>query len=195
MLSYRNVAVALLAIICVWVWFSNVTYFSRHKADIFIELSHMADRLALPYKIIRLSAEPADTTLFIPVRGISRSDIEDTFGAPRPDGRVHEGLDVFAPQGTPVFAIASGYVVRRGQSGLGGNYVYIIGAGGKRYYYAHLSHFAPGLRVGMPVTVETVLGYVGNTGNASTTPSHLHFGVYGQGAENPYELLVEREIP
>ena len=74
-----------------------------------------------------------------------------------------------------------------------------------RYYYAHLSGFAEGLEEGQYVTADTLLGFVVNTGNAITTPPHLHFGIYaGESypesyltcdwdAENPYPLLVDRD--
>ena len=75
-------------------------------------------------------------------------------------------------------------------------------AGGYRYYYAHLSNYADDLREGQFVTTDTLLGYVGNTGNAVTTPPHLHLGIYTSepgrcdwDAINPLPLLVERDWP
>jgi len=71
--------------------------------------------------------------------------------------------------------------------------VSVIGDGGRVYYYAHLDSYAPGIAVGEPVTRQTLLGYVGTTGNAQGTPPHLHFGVYtSSGAINPLPLLVDR---
>jgi murein DD-endopeptidase MepM/ murein hydrolase activator NlpD len=68
-----------------------------------------------------------------------------------------------------------------------------MGAGGRSYYYAHLDSYAQGISVGNWVTTETVLGYVGTTGNAQGTPPHLHFGVYtSTGAINPLPLLKDR---
>lgn len=69
----------------------------------------------------------------------------------------------------------------------------MLGAGGRVYYHAHLSRFAEGLRIAQNITPDAVIGYVGNTGNARTTPSHLHFGVYSpEGAMDPLPLLADR---
>lgn len=72
--------------------------------------------------------------------------------------------------------------------------MFILGAGGRRYYYAHLEDFASDLKAGDFVTVDTLIGYVGTSGNARGTPPHLHFGVYvaGSGAINPLPLLADR---
>ena len=81
-------------------------------------------------------------------------------------------------------------MVRKGENELGGNTVFVVGAGGRSYYYAHLDSYAPGLAVGDYVTPETVLGFVGTTGNAAGTPPHLHFGVYTSGGTiNPLPLM------
>jgi murein DD-endopeptidase MepM/ murein hydrolase activator NlpD len=85
-----------------------------------------------------------------------------------------------------------------GYGQLGGLYVVVLGPGGRRYYYAHLDRYADRLQEGDRVSTQTLLGYVGNTGNARTTPPHLHFGVYGSGwgsderVINPLPLLVGR---
>jgi peptidoglycan LD-endopeptidase LytH len=152
--------------------------------------------VALPFRLARLSAQPPDARLLMPVAGAQVNRITDTWGAPRPGGRRHRGQDIFAPKGTAVRSATRGYVVRVGDNTLGGNVVLIAGAGGHRYYYAHLEAFAPNLRVGAPVSPETIIGFVGNTGNAARTPSHLHFGVYTVvGAINPLPLLQDRAPP
>ena len=141
-----------------------------------------------------------DTEVLMPVEGVTLSQVADTWGAARDEGRTHEGTDIFAPEGTRVYAATPGYVQRIGSNPVGGNFVTVIGGGGTRYYYAHLSGFAEGLEEGQYVTPETLLGYVGNTGNASTTPPHLHFGIYAGDsyltcdwdAENPYPQLSDR---
>ena len=141
-----------------------------------------------------------DAELFMPVEGVTLSQVGDTWGAARSEGRSHEGTDIFAAEGTPVYAATPGYVYSVGDNPYGGNVVTVVGGGGIRYYYAHLSSFGENLQEGQYVTPETVLGFVGNTGNAATTPPHLHLGVYGGPyatcdwvAENPYGLLVDRE--
>lgn len=145
----------------------------------------------------RLPSEP-DAVLYMPVEGVSVANVADTWGAPRGSGRTHEGQDIFAPRGTPVYSATPGYIYRVGTSTLGGNVVWIIGAGGRRYYYAHLDAWAD-IEEGQAVTVDTVIGYIGNTGNARTTPPHLHFGVYSGSRRtcdrqvyDPLPLLVNR---
>jgi murein DD-endopeptidase MepM/ murein hydrolase activator NlpD len=147
--------------------------------------------LATPFRVAQMVARPADTTLLMPVAGVSAARVDDTWHANRPGGRRHEGQDIFATRGTPVRSATNGVVVRIGQNGLGGNIVSVMGAGGRIYYYAHLERPADTIAVGDIVSAGTVLGYVGNTGNARTTPPHLHFGVYGSsGPLNPLPLLA-----
>ena len=106
---------------------------------------------------------------------------------------MHEGQDIFAKRGTPVLSATDGYVFRIGENSLGGHTVSVIGAGGRIYYYAHLDSYAANIAIGDRVTTQTVLGYVGNTGNATGGPTHLHFGVYTrEGALNPLPLLSDR---
>lgn len=119
----------------------------------------------------------------------------DTFGAPRMFGtafaHLHEGTDIFAASGTPLLAAERGVLLRVGVAVLGGNKLWLVGQSGTRYFYAHLSAFAPGVADGKVVESGEVVGYVGNTGNARTTPAHLHFEVHPGGgpAVNPYPLL------
>jgi len=148
---------------------------------------------------LRMHSLPPDEEILMPVHGVRVRQVADTFGAPRSGGRRHEGQDIFAPRGTPVYSATEGIVLRMGYGQLGGNYVYVLGPGGRRYYYAHLDAYAKGLEEGQEVRPDTLLGYVGNTGNARGTPPHLHFGVYGsrwRGDErviNPLVLLKDRD--
>ncbi len=114
----------------------------------------------------------------VPVEGVGPKQLASTWHAPRSGGRRHEGADVFAKKGTPVVSAVDGHVWRVGEDRLGGNVVWVLGEGHTLYYYAHLDQFADGLAVGQRVRRGTTLGLVGNTGNARTTPSHLHFGMY-----------------
>lgn len=160
-------------------------------------LRDVAERLPLtgyvPSPYARLLLSSADTRIEMPLRGIHVRQIANTWHAARDGGRRHEGQDIFAPKGTPVYSATDGIVVRIGDAGIGGNAVSVLGRGGRVYHYAHLSRFAEGLSVGALVTPDNVLGYVGNTGNARSTPSHLHFGVYSpDGAMNPLPLLSDR---
>lgn len=147
-----------------------------------------------------LPAEP-DSRLLMPVDGVRVQDVEDTWGAPREGAREHSGQDVFAAPGTFVRSATPGVVWRIGNSANGGQWVYVLGAGGRRYYYAHLDRVNRSLREGQTVNVRTILGTVGNSGNAVATPAHLHFSVftaYEPGAScrflaiNPLPLLRDR---
>ncbi len=106
----------------------------------------------------------------------------DSWGAPRSGGRRHEGVDMLAPMGTPIYAVVSGSVSFK-QNRLGGNAVSLAGDNGNRYYYAHLSQYEGGSR---RVNQGDIIGYNGDTGNATGIP-HLHFEVHPGGglAVNP----------
>lgn len=150
--------------------------------------------VSLPFKVALLHAKEPDAELSVPVEGVAVKQIRNTWHAPRSDGRLHEGQDIFAKRGTAVRSAAAGYVVSMGENTLGGNTIFVLGAGGRNYYYAHLDSYADGLAVGDYVTPQTVLGYVGTTGNAAGTAPHLHFGVYTRGgAIDPLPLL--KDIP
>jgi len=156
-------------------------------------LVRAVETAAFPLRLARLAAQPPDAVLLMPVAGATVARITDTWGAPRPGGRTHQGQDIFARTGTAVRSTTQGYVVRLGHTALGGKVVLIAGAGGRRYYYAHLEAFAPDLRVGTYVTPETLIGCVGNTGNAARTPPHLHFAVHTvAGAVDPLPQLQDR---
>lgn len=143
-----------------------------------------------------LARSPAPETLPVPVQGVEAGRIADTWGAPRGSDRSHEGLDIFAPRGTPVTSTTRGIVTAVRDRGLGGRQVWVRGPGNESHYYAHLDHWAPGLAAGDMVEAGTVLGTVGNTGNARTTPPHLHYGIYGPGgASNPLPRLLATAPP
>jgi len=128
-------------------------------------------------------------SLPFPVVGAEAGSIRSLFGASRDSGRrAHEGVDIFVQRLTPVLAVAAGNAMPRHDE-LGGNTVW-LNTPGTSYYYAHLDRIA--VRDQQRVKVGDVLGYVGNTGNASGVPSHLHFGVYRWGREpiDPLPLLV-----
>lgn len=152
-------------------------------------------RVTLPIKLAKLSRLEPDKEILMPVHGHRVSEIADTWMAPRGDNgeRFHEGQDIFAPRGTPVFSATTGYVTRIRAENLGGNSVYVTGPGGVRYFYTHLDRFPGALKVGQEVSPDTVIGFVGNSGNAETTPTHLHFGVYvRREAVDPLPLLINR---
>lgn len=116
-----------------------------------------------------------------PVAGAGNSDIHSFWGAARDGGRrIHEGIDIFARRGTPVVAATEGRVSFAGERGLGGKQVWLrTGLFGKSLYYAHLDSISASMD--QRVAPGDTLGFVGNSGNASTTSPHLHFGIYGRG--------------
>jgi murein DD-endopeptidase MepM/ murein hydrolase activator NlpD len=128
-----------------------------------------------------------------PVQGFAISSVRSGFGAPRDGGaREHHGIDIFRPRGTPVLAAADGYV-RLNETPRGGRVIWLRDARtGRNIYYAHLHDWA--IDGGATVKTGDVIGYVGNTGNAVTTPPHLHFGVYDRGPTDPAPSL-QRDDP
>lgn len=156
-------------------------------------VDRFAKRVVFLVHVAQLYSKDADKKLAMPVDGVEKEAIANTWHAPRDGFRLHEGQDIFAPRGTPIFSATDGYVARIGENSLGGQTVSVVGAGGRVYYYAHLEAYAPQLKEGDFVTTKTLLGYVGTTGNAAGTPPHLHFGVYGStGPTNPLPLLSDR---
>jgi hypothetical protein len=113
------------------------------------------------------------------------SQFGDTFGAFRGDvsGNWHHGDDIFAPLGAPILAASDGIVFSVGWNDVGGNRLWLRDDQGNEFYYAHLSAFTPLAKNGMHVRAGEMLGFVGNTGDAQGTPTHLHFEVH------PYSLL------
>ena len=138
---------------------------------------------------MRLASMATPAALPVPVRGVAPRGLRDTWGGARSEGRRHEGIDIFAKRGTAVTSSTEGVVLRVGTNRLGGQVVWVLGPGGQRHYYAHLERYAD-IENGQRVRAGTILGYVGNTGNAVGTPPHLHYGIYeAGGAVNPYPML------
>ena len=117
--------------------------------------------------------------LTVPVEGIARSQLVQTFKDPRSGSRVHEAIDILAPRNTPVFAVEDGTVARLFTSRAGGITLYQYDPSGRFvYYYAHLERYADGLAEGGPLKRGQVLGYVGTSGNAPPNTPHLHFAIF-----------------
>jgi murein DD-endopeptidase MepM/ murein hydrolase activator NlpD len=112
-----------------------------------------------------------------------------TWGAPRSGGRRHKGTDVFAPMGSPSYAVTDGVVTRTSYSANGGKQVYLRGNDGNEYFYAHMSSYVA--HAGQRVAAGELIAYVGDTGNASGGPPHVHFEVHpGGGAPvDPYPYV------
>lgn len=118
----------------------------------------------------------APRAMIVPVAGVARNAMRDTFDETRGNRR-HEAIDILAPAGTPVIATDDGVVKKLFTSKPGGLTVYQFDPEQRFcYYYAHLDRYAPGLHEGQVLRRGEVLGYVGTTGNAGNTP-HLHFAL------------------
>ena len=137
--------------------------------------------------------------LLLPVQGITAAQLQDTFTDARSGGRVHDAIDIMAPAGTPVLAVADGTVEKLFDSKLGGTTLYQFNPQRTlAYYYAHLQGYAPGIAEKQSLKRGQVLGYVGATGNADPAAPHLHFAIFELGPEqqwwkgtaiNPYPQL------
>ena len=125
--------------------------------------------------------------LAFPVEEASAADIWSFFGDDRDGGRrIHHGVDIFAPRGTPVLATGNATVTRVGRRDRGGNVIVLRDEERDiMLYYAHLEEQL--VRRGQEVTAGDVIGTVGNTGNARTTPPHLHIGIYQGGWRRPVD--------
>lgn len=157
------------------------------------------------------SAEVAATTpvdagtLVVPVAGVSRGSIADSWGDARGQGRAHHGTDIIAPARTPVLAAVGGTVEKLFRSRLGGTTLYVLSNDGRwRCYYAHLAGYAAGVREGLRIRAGQHIGYVGDTGDAGPGNYHLHFGMarvspgqrWWEGEDiNPYPLLATGRLP
>jgi murein DD-endopeptidase MepM/ murein hydrolase activator NlpD len=130
-----------------------------------------------------MSADPFEDlrrrNLTLPVHGIRREDLRDTFNELRGGTRRHEAIDVLAPRDTPVLAVEDGAVARLFYSEAGGITIYQFDpTAAYVYYYAHLARYADGLKEGAKIARGQVIGYVGTTGNAPRDTPHLHFAIF-----------------
>jgi murein DD-endopeptidase MepM/ murein hydrolase activator NlpD len=134
--------------------------------------------------------------LVMPVVGVRPYDLSNSWGDPRDGGaRKHKGIDIFAPKGTDIVAVTDGIISYIGDQPKGGHCLWLTTENGASFYYAHLDRWAAGLFEGMEVHTGDLLGYVGNTGNARTTPSHLHFGINeNDEMVNPYPILTKATV-
>jgi murein DD-endopeptidase MepM/ murein hydrolase activator NlpD len=154
---------------------------------------------APPPDLARPPADLVQHDLLVPVQGIERTALQDTFDDARGQGRVHDAIDIMAPSNTPVVAVEAGRIAKLFTSKLGGLTIYQFDPTETFcYYYAHLDHYSPDLREGAQVARGQVIGYVGATGDASAEAPHLHFAItrlaadkkWWQGeALNPYPIL------
>ncbi len=160
-----------------------------------VELDEAIDQATIEYEAFLAGSEIFIHGVRFPIGGTYSVPLIDSFGFPRmpgtPDEHWHEGIDIFAPRGTPLVATERGVITKVGNGRLGGLKFWLAGESGTEWYYAHLDSFAPGLVDGAVVEAGDLLGYVGNTGNAVGTPPHLHLQMHPDGGRpvNPYPLL------
>ncbi len=105
----------------------------------------VGDSLLFYVRVARLYSKDPPAKIKMPLPGISKKQIANTWHAPRGADRLHQGQDIFAARGTPVYSATNGYVYNIGENRLGGQTVSVIGAGGRVYYYAHLDSYAAGI--------------------------------------------------
>jgi murein DD-endopeptidase MepM/ murein hydrolase activator NlpD len=144
--------------------------------------------------------------LSVPVLGVRREDLRDSYAELRGGSRRHEAIDILAPRDTPVVAVEDGTIAKLFTShGGGGLTIYQFDENEQfAYYYAHLERYASGLAEGARVRRGQVIGFVGTSGNAPPDTPHLHFAVYRLSEErrwwegdpfNPYEILRPGQEP
>jgi murein DD-endopeptidase MepM/ murein hydrolase activator NlpD len=143
----------------------------------------------------------APSGLAVPVAGVKKEALADTFTQARSGGRVHDAIDIIAPSGTPVVAAAPGTVEKLFFSKGGGGITAYVRSNDRKwmFYYAHLQDYAPGLHEGEVVKRGDPIGRVGFTGNANPAGPHLHFAInrmqpdqrwWNGSPVNPYPLLA-----
>lgn len=148
-------------------------------------------------------APPTSAGLLIPVDGVAPEELRDSYYAARSEGRTHRAIDIHAPRGTPVLAVADGPILKLRSGEKGGRTIYQLDEDGHtRYYYAHLDGYADGIEEGYVARRGETIGYVGDTGNAAPGDTHLHFSIavlsdarrWWEGRNlNPFTLL--RRVP
>jgi murein DD-endopeptidase MepM/ murein hydrolase activator NlpD len=154
---------------------------------------------ATPVMSANVVEELRGRSLTLPVHGIKRDDLRDTFNEMRGASRRHEALDVLAPRNTPILAVEDGTIARLFLSDAGGITIYQFDPSKTYvYYYAHLERYADGLKEGASIRRGDIIGYVGTTGNAPRDTPHLHFAIFKMGDEkkwwegtpiDPYSVL------
>lgn len=157
--------------------------------------------IPMPANVPTDGAQKPSAKLMIPVVGIKLSQLADNFDQPRGKERHHEALDIMAPKGTKVIAVADGKVVKLFNSKPGGLTVYQFDPTEKyAYYYAHLDRYADGVKEGTVLKRGDLVGYVGVTGNSDSKAPHLHFAAFELTPKkewwkgtpvNPYPMMGE----
>ena len=132
----------------------------------------------LQQKISALGSTAAASVSMPVLFGVGIKDISPNFGDPRSGGRTHEGEDIMAVKGTPIVSPTPAVVLHIETGVDEGNAVYTANPGGETFVYMHLDRFGEGVASGVVLGQGSLIGYVGNTGNASSGPAHLHFEIH-----------------
>lgn len=154
------------------VWFMNFDADAYHEKKIAEQNGEITQTQVATDSTLELEEQD----YIFPLKGKSLKDVISGYGDPRGNsGRIHEGIDVPEARGTAVLAVADGKIVKVGDKGNAGKQVWLA-VGDKTFFYAHLDSWV--VEEGQMVKQGDILGTVGNTGNASKTLPHLHFGIY-----------------
>jgi murein DD-endopeptidase MepM/ murein hydrolase activator NlpD len=158
-----------------------------------------AEQRAIPTPSVADISTLRGRQLAMPLQGVKPAELRDSFAEERDSVRRHEAIDIFAPRGTPVYAVDDGRVVKLFNSKQGGLTVYQFDPTETYcYYYAHLERYAAGVSEGAAIRKGNLIGYVGSTGNAPAATPHLHFSIFKLGPEkqwwrgaamNPFPVL------
>lgn len=163
----KHLAYLLVAVVVFGLGATTVVASHRHRqtSDLQEKIDALSDTAVYP--------------MLIPVLfGVEVGDLYQSYGDPRSGGRLHEGEDIMAMKGTPVISPTDAVVKRTGWYEGAGNNVYTANPGGETFVYMHLDRIGEGVVEGAVLKKGSLIGYVGNTGNASSTAPHLHFEVH-----------------
>lgn len=144
-------------------------------------------------KINKLDDDEVDEFPIPILFGVSLNQLTKNYGDPRGGGtRSHEGLDIMAAKGAYIVSPTEAVVTRVGSGSSSGKYVNTANPGGETFIYMHLDDIADGVKAGTELKKGDLIGYVGNTGNASGGAPHLHFEVRdGREATDPYPRITK----
>ena len=190
---FRHRTVTGLALAALTIGAATASFDNAHAALL------LAPRVEVAATALKPAVRLSQTGVIIfPMNPLPKCALSKTsFGQPRPNGRVHEGIDLMASLGQEVYAVDNGVLTKQTFDGaanatLSGNAWYLTMPDKTYYFYAHLSRFADGLAPGSAVTRGQVIGYVGDTGDPGPGNYHLHFEVHPKGGEpvDPYPLLT-----
>ena len=192
-IHFRHRTVTGLALAALTIGAATASFDNAHAALL------LAPRVEVAATALKPAVRLSQTGVIIfPMNPLPKCALSKTsFGQPRPNGRVHEGIDLMASLGQEVYAVDNGVLTKQTFDGatnatLSGNAWYLTMPDKTYYFYAHLSKFADGLAAGSAVTRGQVIGYVGDTGDPGPGNYHLHFEVHPKGGEavDPYPLLT-----